>query len=44
MKRAVAQQAGWSAAWCAFERYERERIGLWCLGCDYSISSEMLQR
>ena len=28
MKRAVAQQAGWSAAWFAFERYERARIGI----------------
>jgi hypothetical protein len=32
MKRAVAQRAGWSAAWCALECYERERIGLVRLG------------
>ena len=32
MKRAVAQRAGWSAACFAFERYERERIGLGRLG------------
>jgi hypothetical protein len=32
MKRAVAQRVGWSAAWFAFERWKRERIGLWAFG------------